>query len=317
MPDYILAGLAALMAALVSGPVLLPALRRFKFGQFVREDGPQSHLAKTGTPTMGGVMFFLTLPAAMLAAKSITAESWLAFFLFAGLGALGFADDYRKIRKRQSEGLTAKQKLAGQLIVATVFAAAVWWLRGGGLWLPFAERIADLGVFYIPWVVFIVVGTANAVNLTDGLDGLAAGVTFLVALAFLLLCRAWNLDHLSWFAGGLAGTCLGFLVFNIHPARVFMGDTGSLALGGGVAALAILTGTELLLPLLGIIYVAEVLSDILQVAYFRRTHGRRLFRMAPLHHHFELGGWSENKVVGTFWAVTFFGAIAYLYILLS
>jgi phospho-N-acetylmuramoyl-pentapeptide-transferase len=316
LPDSIPAGLAALAAALISGPFLLPALRRLKFGQFVRDDGPQSHLSKTGTPTMGGVMFFLTLPAAMLAAKSVTAESWLALFLFLGLGAIGFADDFLKIRKRQSEGLTAKQKLLGQLLTAAVFAALVWWVRGGGLWIPFIEKSLDLGVLYIPWAAFIVVGTANAVNLTDGLDGLASGVTLIVSLAYLILCGAWELDALGWFAAGMAGTCLGFLVFNIHPAKVFMGDTGSLALGGGVAALALLTGTELLLPLLGVIYVAEVVSDILQVAYFKRTGGRRLFRMAPLHHHFELGGWSENRVVGTFWSVTFLGALVFLWILL-
>lgn len=316
MPDFLPAGLAALAAALISGPFLLPALRRLKFGQFVRDDGPQSHLSKTGTPTMGGVMFFLTLPAAMLAAKSVTAESWLALFLFLGLGAIGFADDFLKIRKRQSEGLTAKQKLLGQLLAAAVFAALVWRLRGGGLWIPFIEKSLDLGVLYIPWAAFIVVGTANAVNLTDGLDGLASGVTLIVSLAYLILCRAWELDAVGWFAAGMAGTCLGFLVFNIHPAKVFMGDTGSLALGGGVAALALLTGTELLLPLLGVIYVAEVVSDILQVAYFKRTGGRRLFRMAPLHHHFELGGWSENRVVGTFWSVTFLGALVFLWILL-
>ncbi len=316
MSDYIPAGLAALAAALISGPLLLPALRQFKFGQFVREDGPQSHRSKTGTPTMGGVMFFLTLPAAMLAAKSVTAESWLALFLFLGLGAIGFADDFLKIRKRQSEGLTAKQKLLGQLLAAVLFAVAVWWLRGGTLWIPWIEKNLAIGVLYIPWAAFIVVGTANAVNLTDGLDGLASGVTLIVALAYALLCRAWALASLGWFAAGMAGTCLGFLVFNIHPAKVFMGDTGSLALGGGVAALALLTGTELLLPLLGVIYVAEVVSDILQVAYFKRTGGRRLFRMAPLHHHFELGGWSENRVVGTFWAVTFLGALVFLWILL-
>ncbi|MEG1662108.1 MAG: phospho-N-acetylmuramoyl-pentapeptide-transferase, partial [Clostridiales bacterium] len=232
LPDYILAGTAALIIALVSGPLLIPVLRRFKFGQFVRTDGPKAHLVKTGTPTMGGIMFFFTLPVAMLFAQHITEESWLALWLMLGLGILGFMDDYLKINKRQSEGMTAKQKFLGQLVVAAFFAGAVWWLRGGALWLPFLERQQDIGMLYVPWVILIVVGTANAVNLTDGLDGLASGVTFFVALAFLLLCRAWSLGHLTWFAGGMAGSCLGFLFFNLHPARVFMGDTGSLALGG-------------------------------------------------------------------------------------
>jgi len=316
LPDYILAGAAALLIALICGPILIPILRRFKFGQFVRNDGPQAHLTKTGTPTMGGIMFFLTLPAGMLFAEKLTAESWLALFLAFALGILGFSDDFLKIKNRRSEGLTAKQKFLGQTIIAFVFAVTLWFLKGGDLWLPFIGHSVDIGLWKIPLIIFIVVGTANAVNLTDGLDGLAAGVTFIVALAFMLLCRAWSLTHLTWYAGAMAGSCLGFLFFNLHPARVFMGDTGSLFLGGQVAALAILTDTELLLPLLGLIYVAEVLSDILQVAYFKRTHGKRLFRMAPLHHHFELCGWSESRIDVTFWLITAVCALIYLWILL-
>lgn len=316
MPDYILAGAAALLTALICGPLLIPVLRRFKFGQFIRTDGPQAHLTKTGTPTMGGIMFFLTLPAGMLFAESISVEGLLALFLAFGLGLLGFSDDYLKIKKRQSEGLTARQKFLGQTAIAIVFAIVLWWIKGSGLWLPFLNRSIDIGLLRIPLTVFIVVGSANAVNLTDGLDGLAAGVTFFVALAFMLLCRAWNLGAITWFAGAVAGSCLGFLFFNLHPARVFMGDTGSLYLGGAVAALAMLTETELLLPILGIIYVAEVVSDILQVTYFKMTNGRRLFRMAPLHHHFELCGWSESRIDVTFWLITALSALLFLWILL-
>jgi phospho-N-acetylmuramoyl-pentapeptide-transferase len=316
LPDYLIAGLAALLVALVSGPLLIPALRRFKFGQFIRTDGPQAHLTKTGTPTMGGIMFFLTLPIGLFFATKLTPESFMAILLAVTLGILGFCDDYLKIKKRQSEGLTAKQKLLGQVILAGCFAIVIFWLRGSQLWIPFLDIKLDIGLWRIPLTMFIVVAAANAVNLTDGLDGLAAGVTFFVALAFLLLCRAWNLGEITWFAGSLAGSCLGFLFFNLHPARVFMGDTGSLALGGAVAALSILTETELLLPLLGIIYVAEVLSDILQVTYFKWTGGKRLFRMAPLHHHFELYGWSESRIDVTFWLITAVCALVFLWILL-
>ncbi|MDR1194318.1 MAG: phospho-N-acetylmuramoyl-pentapeptide-transferase [Peptococcaceae bacterium] len=312
MQTYLKAGLAALVVALLSGPVLIPALRRLKFGQYIRQEGPKEHLAKAGTPTMGGAMFFLTIPAALVAGGQITAQGLLAAGLLLGLGLLGCADDYLKIKKRQSEGLTVRQKFLGQIILALLFALLAWRLRGGQIWLPFAQRYWEPGWLYFPLAVLVVMGAANGVNFTDGLDGLCAGVTFLVALTYLLLCESWRLPQLSWLAGGLAGSCLGFLFFNLHPARVFMGDTGALALGGGVAALALLSGTELLLPLLGLVYVLEVLSVILQVGYFRWTGGRRLFRMSPLHHHFELLGWSENRVSLLFWLITLICGLLFL-----
>ncbi len=316
MPDYLKAGLTALAVALISGPFLIPALRRFKFGQFIRQEGPQSHLTKSGTPTMGGIMFLIAIPAAMFFAGKVGIESFLALYLVLAMGILGFLDDYLKIKKRQSEGLTSKQKFIGQILVALVFAAVLWWLKGGRVWLPFVNRFYDIGILYIPVAIFIIAATVNGVNFTDGLDGLCSGVTFFVALAFLLLCRAWGLSQLTWFAASLAGSCLGFLFFNLHPARVFMGDTGSLALGGGVAALALLSGTEFLLPLLGVVYVAEVLSVILQVGYFRLTGGKRLFRMAPLHHHFELCGWNESQVDIAFWFLTAIVSLIFLGILI-
>ena len=316
MPDYIKAGLAALAVALLSGPVLIPILRRFKFGQFVRNDGPKTHLTKSGTPTMGGVMFFITMPVAMLFADKLNWQSFVALALMLALGLVGFADDYLKIKKRQSEGLTAPQKFAAQAVIGLAFGFLVWFIRGGGLWIPFINQYLDLGPLYILFAAVLIAAAANAVNFTDGLDGLCAGVTFFVALAYLLICRAWSLGHLTWFGGAMAGSCVGFLFFNLHPARVFMGDTGSLALGGAVAAMAILTETELLLPLLGIIYVVEVLSVILQVAYFKKTRGKRLFRMAPIHHHFELCGWNESQVDAAFWLVTALAALAFLAILL-
>jgi phospho-N-acetylmuramoyl-pentapeptide-transferase len=316
MPDYLKAGLTALAVALCGEPILIPVLRKIKFGQFVRQEGPQSHLAKSGTPTMGGIVFLAALPAAVLFTGKAGPESLLALCLVLAMGALGFGDDYLKIKKRQSEGLTSKQKFMGQCLVALAFAAALWWLRGGQVRLFFISSFYDLGILYIPVAAFIIVATVNGVNFTDGLDGLCSGVTFFVALAFLLLCRAWGLTQLTWLAAGLAGSCLGFLFFNLHPARVFMGDTGAMALGGAVAALALLSGTEFLLPLLGMIYVAEVLSVILQVSYFRLTGGKRLFRMSPLHHHFELCGWNESQVDIAFWSLTALAALVFLGILI-
>ena len=316
MPDYFKAGFAALAMALAAGPVLIPALRRFKLRQFVREDGPQRHLAKSGTPTMGGILFLLTMPFALLFVERIGRESWLALYLLLTMALVGVSDDYLKTKKRQSEGLSSRQKLMGQMLAALLFSILLWQFQGGWVWLPFLNRYWYMGVYYIPYASFIIVATVNGTNLTDGLDGLCAGVTFLVAFAYALYCWACGLTHVTWFAAALAGSCLGFLMFNLHPARVFMGDTGSLALGGGVAALALLTGTELLLPLLGIVYVSETISVILQVAYFKATGGKRLFRMAPLHHHFELCGLRESVVSVVFWLVTVLAAALFLWIAL-
>ena len=314
MPDYLKAGLLSLGLAVIGIPLLIPVLRSLGLGQYVREEGPGSHLHKSGTPTMGGIVFLVTIPVAVFFGSRPAAENLMAVFLVLAMGLLGFLDDYLKIRRRHSEGLTSRQKIAGQLVVALVFAAALWRAQGGGLWLPLVDVYVDLGLFYIPLAVFVIISTVNGVNFTDGIDGLCSGVTFLVAVAFFLLCRAWGLSQLTSLAGALAGSCLGFLLYNLHPARVFMGDTGALALGGAVAALALLSDTALLLPLLGIIYVAEVASVILQVAYFRATGGKRLFRMSPLHHHFELGGWKESRVDLLFWMVSAFAAMLFLWI---
>ena len=314
MPDYLKAGLLSLGLAVIGIPLLIPVLRRLGFGQYVREDGPGSHLRKSGTPTMGGIVFLLTIPAAVFFAGRPAAENLLALFLVLAMGLLGFLDDILKIRGHHSEGLTSRQKIVGQIVVALLFAAALWRMQGGRVWLPLVNSYMDLGLFYIPAAVFVITSTVNGVNFTDGIDGLCSGVTFLVAVAFLLLCRAWGLPQLTSLAGALAGSCLGFLLYNLHPARVFMGDTGALALGGAVAALALLSDTALLLPLLGIIYVAEVASVILQVTWFRATGGKRLFRMSPLHHHFELGGWKESRVDLVFWAVSACAAMLFLWV---
>ena len=304
----------SLAVCLMIGPVLIPALQRLKFGQSIRSDGPERHLQKQGTPTMGGVMFFFSL---ILGTLFLAGDSYFTYFLLAcalGFGLIGFIDDYIKIVKKRSLGLTAKQKIVGQLvlsIVLSVVAVNVMQISTEVL-LPIVGRSVEFGAMYIPFLIFLLVGTTNAVNLTDGLDGLASGVTLIVALGYTLIGVLQGQMAVIVFSAALAGSCLGFFVFNHHPAKVFMGDTGSLLLGGAVAALAIMTKTELLLPLIGIIYVSEVVSDIIQVGVYKWKKVR-VFKMAPLHHHFELCGWSETKVVRVFWAVT---AIAVLLTLL-
>ncbi len=302
MQDVLMAGIIASATCLVSGPLFIPFLRRLKFGQHIRTDGPKGHLQKAGTPTMGGIMFFLSLTLGTLLVRGLTTELVIMLLVTSGFGFIGFLDDFIKVVMKRPLGLKAREKLLGQIILAGLLAytAVVNLGRGTEVPIPGTDVSLQLGWLYIPFAVFVMVGTNNGVNLTDGLDGLAAGVTLFSALAYLLITKAWGLADLSVFSGALVGTCLGFLFFNIHPARVFMGDTGSLALGGAIGALAVLTKTELLLPLLGGIYVLETLSVIIQVLSFKFT-GKRVFRMSPLHHHFELSGWSEGRVVLAFW----------------
>lgn len=294
----------SLGTCLIIGPVLIPALRRLKFGQSVRSDGPQSHLQKQGTPTMGGVMFFFSFILGTVFLAGGSGVTWFMLICALGFGLIGFVDDYIKIVKKRSLGLTAKQKLLAQLIFSVALALAADYIGiSTAIIIPLLGWNVELYLGYYFFVVFLLVGTTNAVNLTDGLDGLASGVTMIVALGYILIGYLSGNVSVMVFAAVLMGSCLGFLVFNHHPAKVFMGDTGSLALGGAVAALAIATKTELLLPLIGIIYVAETMSDIIQVSVYKKKKVR-VFKMAPLHHHFELCGWSEWKVVRVFWAVT-------------
>ena len=294
----------SLGTCLIIGPVLIPALRRLKFGQSVRSDGPQSHLQKQGTPTMGGVMFFFSMILGTVFLAGSSSVAWFMLVCALGFGFIGFIDDYIKIVKKRSLGLTAKQKLLAQLVFSIALAFAADYIGiSTAVTIPLLGWNVELSVGYVFFVVFLLVGTTNAVNLTDGLDGLASGVTLIVALGYVLIGYMSGNMSVMVFAAVLMGSCLGFLVFNHHPAKVFMGDTGSLALGGAVAALAIVTKTELLLPLIGIIYVAETMSDIIQVSVYKKKKVR-VFKMAPLHHHFELCGWSEWKVVRVFWAVT-------------
>ncbi len=296
----------SILITLIAGPILIPILHKLKFGQNIRHDGPQRHLQKAGTPTMGGLMFLLGIVVTVLVLGEKTPQLVLLIIVTLGYAGLGFADDYIKVVKKRSLGLRAKEKIIGQSLIAFLlaFLAAYPLKLGTGIVIPFSGAVLDFGfVGYSLFVWVVMVATSNTVNLTDGLDGLAAGVTVSTALAFTLIGIMMNKMEIAIFGAALAGGCIGFLKYNAHPAKVFMGDTGSLALGGGLAAMAVLTKSELLLPIIGAIYVAEGLSVIIQVISFQAT-GKRVFRMAPLHHHFELGGWSEQKVVRRFWLVS-------------
>lgn len=294
---------AFIFCALI-GPVLIPFLHKLKFGQSIRECGPASHMKKSGTPTMGGLMMLAALLIALLWGK-LTPHIIIALVLTIGHAMIGFIDDYIKVVMKRNLGLTAKQKFLLQFILAGAYVYfAETHIQNTELWIPGVNIIVDLGWLYYVLAFLLLVGTTNAVNLTDGLDGLVSFVSLPVTMAFACIAYMQGMLDLSGFALGLTGACLGFLLFNRYPAMVFMGDTGSLALGGAVAALALLTRTELLLVIIGGVYVAEALSVIIQVCYFRFTGGKRFFRMAPLHHHFELGGWSEVKVVHVFTAVS-------------
>ena len=294
----------AFIVCALLGPVLIPYLHKLKFGQSIRECGPASHMKKSGTPTMGGLMMLAALVLALFWGK-FTPHVLIALVLTLGHAIIGFIDDYIKVVMKRNLGLTAKQKFLLQFILAGAYVYfAETHLQDTSLWLPLLNITVDFGWAYYALAFILLVGTTNAVNLTDGLDGLVSFVSIPVTLAFAFIAYMQGMLDVSGFALGLTGACIGFLLFNRHPAQVFMGDTGSLALGGGVAALALLTHTELLLVIIGGIYVAEATSVIIQVGYFRMTGGKRFFRMAPLHHHFELGGWNEVKVVQVFTLVS-------------
>ncbi len=306
MNAFLQIGVAFVLGALVTaafGTILLPWLRRWKWGQEVRQEGPERHLAKAGTPTMGGLMFLLGVPlATWLAGARPTGFLNLCLLIFVVYGLIGFADDYIKVALRRPLGLKARHKLAGQALVAAYAGYQVAMGPGTAVALPFLGGEVDLGALYLVFAVLVALGAANAANLTDGLDGLLAGTTIAAAAAYTFISLAAGRPELAVFAAALAGGCAGFLRYNRHPALVFMGDTGSLAIGGALAALALLTKTELLLPLVAGLWVLEALSVIVQVAAFR-LWGRRVLRMSPLHHHFELAGWRETEVVRRFWLV--------------
>ncbi|MGR6836190.1 phospho-N-acetylmuramoyl-pentapeptide-transferase [Syntrophomonas erecta] len=302
MTNVLLAAGLSLLISLALGPFMIPFLTRLKVGQNIREDGPQRHLAKAGTPTMGGIIIVTAVMVSVFFLAGSSSEALSAVLVMLAFGAVGFWDDYIKVVLKRSLGLRAREKLGLQLVVGLVFSLLLvyYFGRGTAVIIPFTGQEWDLGFFYIPFIILVLLATSNTVNLTDGLDGLAAGVTFFVAIAFALVALMTSHYQLATFCGALAGACLGFLFFNRYPARVFMGDTGSMALGGAVAAVAALTRSEIFLLIIGGVYVIEGLSVILQVISYQTT-GKRIFLMSPLHHHFELKGWPENKVVHFFW----------------
>ena len=309
---YILSFIVAFGVAAIVGQLLIPLLRRFKAGQSIREDGPTWHMSKQGTPTMGGVMFILAIGGAIVVAgwDDLLAGNYkhLYVFLFALVfGMIGMVDDFQKLRHHANEGLTASQKFLLQLAAAIAFTVLM--RREGyltpNLFIPFFNVTIPLPwVVYMVFAAFVMVGTVNAVNLTDGIDGLATGVTIPVALFYMAVSAWFGREDLAVLSAALTGGLAAFLLYNFHPAKVFMGDTGSLFLGGMVCGLAFALDIPMVIPIIGLIYVAEVLSDIIQVAYYKKTHGKRFFRMAPLLHHLEMGGWSETKLFCLFSGIT-------------
>lgn len=306
MDKIVLSVLAAFIITIITGPILIPLLRRLKFGQSIREDGPQSHLKKAGTPTMGGVIFIVAIMITMLIMiRKPSDEAMIALYAFIAFGFIGALDDGLKIIRKKNLGLRAYQKMLLLLIVsgAIAYFAANNPEIGTSIIIPFLHGNWDLGALYIPFIIFFFLALTNGVNLTDGLDGLATSVTLLVMTFFALISFALGHYTLSIFCAVTAGSLLGFLRFNAFPAQVFMGDTGSLALGGAVAAVAMILKLPLIILLVGGIYVIETVSVAMQVMSFKLTR-KRIFKMAPIHHHFELSGWHETKVVSIFSIVT-------------
>lgn len=328
--DMITAGVwvvTAIVAFILSerlGKWLIPALRRLKFGQTIRDEGPAWHKTKQGTPTMGGVIFIaamlLTVIAAILVCQLFlpvkpigesdsvgdVTRLFAGLFLAVGFGGIGFLDDYIKVVKKRNLGLTSRQKLLLQILIAGVYAFALYLTDATVVYIPFYGNW-DAGLWFVPGAVFIIVAMTNATNLTDGIDGLCGSVSLVVCLFFLLL--GGSVLGYSIISAAMAGALAGFLVWNMHPARVFMGDTGSLFIGGLLCAVAFGIGHPFLLVPLGIVYVIETVSVVLQVTYFKLTHGKRLFKMSPIHHHFEMSGWSENKIVLVACTVTVIGGV--------
>ena len=318
-----LAGISALFLSFLLGPVLIKLLKKNQIGQEIRAEGPQSHLVKKGTPSMGGLLIIgATLVPTLLWGNLGNSYVWMGMGTMFFFGLIGFLDDYLKVKKKRSLGLIARNKLIFQFILAAVFALIVMVLGFSGefklqIFLPFIKNWAPyLGWLYVPWIILILVGSSNAVNLADGLDGLAIGLTLISATAltaltyiaghkifsgYLGIAQVPQAAELTVFAGALTGACLGFLWFNSHPAQIFMGDVGALSLGGTLAAIAILIKQELLLFTVAGVFILEALSVVFQVGYFKLSGGKRIFKMAPLHHHFELLGWPEEKVVIRFW----------------
>lgn len=290
--------------SIILGPIIIPMLTKLKFGQNIRKEGPKSHLKKAGTPTIGGLIFIISTLIVMLIMRfNPTDEAMIALYSLLAFGFIGFLDDILKILKKENEGLKAWQKMVLLIIFSTAIAVYGYVNLGTGLRFPFINTILPLGILYIPFVIVYYAGATNAVNLTDGLDGLASTVSILVLTFFAVVSFTMGHESLAIFSIILAGGLLGFLKFNAYPAKVFMGDTGSLAIGGAIATIALILELPLVLFIVGGIYVFETISVILQVSSYK-LRGKRLFKMAPIHHHFEQVGWSETKIVTVFSVIT-------------
>ena len=307
--DYLLYLLEATVCTIILGMVSIPLLKKYKARQAIREEGPKSHRVKAGTPTMGGLFLILSGVIVILGNGLIDKTVLWLLFLMIGHGLLGFLDDFIKAEKKRNLGLTAKQKIMGQLILSIIFCFGCVEILHlpCAISIPLTASDISIGWLYYPFVILVIVGASNAVNLTDGLDGLASGCCTVAFMAYAAFCYINGLYDIAAFIIIMAGCCIGFLFFNYHPAKIFMGDTGSLALGGALAGIAVMTRTELLLVVLGMVFVVEALSVIIQVASFK-LYGKRVFKMSPLHHHFELSGWSEVNVVWLFWGFECFMA---------
>lgn len=292
------------LLAVVLGPLTIPFLRRVKFGQQVRDDGPIAHFKKAGTPTMGGMIILLAFTLSFLKFSIVDTNFYVLLIATLGFGLIGFLDDYMKIVFKRSLGLTAQQKLIGQLLCAGLICMLLWQAEHSTIIsIPGTKLEFDLGFFYYPFITLMMMAVSNAVNFTDGLDGLLAGTSAIVCSVFALIAIQISEISAAISSAAMGGAVLGFLIFNAHPAKVFMGDTGSLSIGGAIAAIAIITKTELLFIIVGGVFVIEILSVIIQVLSFK-SRGKRIFKMSPIHHHFELCGWSEWRVVIMFWFVS-------------
>ena len=309
----ILAGVISLIVTLIAGKLLIPALVKLKAGQSIKEIGPTWHMTKQGTPTMGGLMFIIGIGVAILAAgwPEMLEGRFTHLYVYAFalvFGVIGYIDDYQKVKHHQNTGLTAPQKFILQLAAAVAFLCLMRYegMLSPNLYIPFfnIEIVGIPWVIYMVFAAFVMVGTVNAVNLTDGIDGLATGVTIPVMIFYVAVSAWYGKSDLVTVSAAMAGGLSAFLIYNFHPAKVFMGDTGSLFLGGAVCGMAFALDLPLVIPIVGLVYVLEVLSDIIQVVYFKKTGGKRFFRMAPLHHHLELGGWSETKLFCVFSGAT-------------
>lgn len=290
-----------LILSLILGKILIPVLKKLHAGQSIREEGPKSHMVKSGTPTIGGLIFLFSAIITTLLTRNFKVSVFMILFSTLAFGAVGFIDDYIKVVMKRNLGLRAYQKLFLQILTAVILIIYQYNSKhmGTDLYIPFLKDYRSIGVFYIPFIIFVIVGTVNSVNLTDGLDGLSTSVTIICLLFFNVVAVKFERYEIAAFSLVLAGALIGFLFFNKYPAKVFMGDTGSLALGGAISAIALLLNVPLILPIAGGIYFMETLSVIIQVVSFK-TRGKRVFLMSPLHHHFEQKGWHEKKVVAIF-----------------